>query len=880
VTLFKGWAPVLRMARRDALRNKARSILVLVLISLPVLAVTAADIVYQTQAVSSVEAIDRELGEADALISVYAGISEVIQGFDPEQTGSSQGDPEAAEPTPADLRAALGRDVPLVPIRHGDAQFVTANGVADLSVTELDLADPLASGIFEPTSGRLPRSAGEIVVNAELASRGSGVGSTLELDDGTTYEIVGLVESTTMRESELAVGVPGAFGLADRESYGTDYLVGGGAVSWDDVLAVNAIGGLVASRSVLLDPPPRSELPDEIRSQSGVTRDSATIAVGGLVVVMVLLEVVLLAGPAFAVSARRQARTIALMAASGGTPGQARRLVLAGGLVLGSVAALLGSVLGIVVAWAALPLLQRFSATYFGPFDVPWLHLIGIAGFGLVSAVLAAVVPAWIASRQDVVAVLAGRRGDRAPSMRSPILGVLLLAIGVVVVLVGARQGSGGEFAIAFGVLPAVLGMILLVPLVVTGLARAGRGLPLVLRYAVRDAARHRTRTVPAVAAVAATVAGVVTFGVGGTSDQAQAKAGYQPGLVLGDATLTDYTLDADWAAHRALVEAALPDAEVRDVQGLDIAYDPDDRTYVEVGVFDGHETRGNLWASSTLGMVVVEDDAASVAFLGYPDSVVVEARATLDAGGVVAFSDQPIDADEARLKLVERNGDTGERLGGSSTTFPALWLAADGIRVPNAIVSRAVADDLAFDVTTTALAISGTTIDQATEEKLTESLAAQGDQAYLFVERGYQAEDAWLIVMIILGCLGGVLVLGGTLTATFLALADARPDLATLSAVGAAPRTRRGVAAAFALVIGVTGALMGAALGFLPGIAITYPLTGNSWTQDIDPTAPSHYLDVPWVLVLTLVVGLPLLTAAIVGLTARSRLPLVARLD
>ena len=86
--------------------------------------------------------------------------------------------------------------------------------------------------------------------------------------------------------------------------------------------------------------------------------------------------------------------------------------------------------------------------------------------------------------------------------------------------------------------------------------------------------------------------------------------------------------------------------------------------------------------------------------------------------------------------------------------------------------------------------------------------------------------------------------------------------------------------AESFALVIGFTGSMLGVALGFLPGIAVTYPLTGNSWTQELNPGGPSHYLDIPWVLILVLVVGLPLLTAAVVGLTARSRLPLVARLE
>lgn len=124
--------------------------------------------------------------------------------------------------------------------------------------------------------------------------------------------------------------------------------------------------------------------------------------------------------------------------------------------------------------------------------------------------------------------------------------------------------------------------------------------------------------------------------------------------------------------------------------------------------------------------------------------------------------------------------------------------------------------------------------------------------------------------------------MLGGTLTATFLALSDAKPDLATLSAVGAAPRTRRAVSAGYAGVVGGTGALLGAAIGFVPGIAVTYPLTNVTWT-DVDAQGralPNHFLDIPWLLIGAVVVLLPILTAMIVGITTRSRLPLVARLD
>ena len=69
--------------------------------------------------------------------------------------------------------------------------------------------------------------------------------------------------------------------------------------------------------------------------------------------------------------------------------------------------------------------------------------------------------------------------------------------------------------------------MILLVPIVVVGVARLARRLPLAMRYAVRDAARHRTRTVPAVAAVAATVAGVVALGIANSSDEAENRETY-----------------------------------------------------------------------------------------------------------------------------------------------------------------------------------------------------------------------------------------------------------------------------------------------------------------------------------------------------------------
>jgi putative ABC transport system permease protein len=62
-----------------------------------------------------------------------------------------------------------------------------------------------------------------------------------------------------------------------------------------------------------------------------------------------------------------------------------------------------------------------------------------------------------------------------------------------------------------------------------------------------------------------------------------------------------------------------------------------------------------------------------------------------------------------------------------------------------------------------------------------------------------------------------------------------------------------------------------------VPGIAVSYPLTRP---YNVGDPGPSHYLVIPWLLIGGLVVLLPLFTALVVGLIARSRLPLVARLD
>ena len=595
---------------------------------------------------------------------------------------------------------------------------------------------------------------------------------------------------------------------------------------------------------------------------------------------MALLEVVLLAGPAFAVGARRQQRTLALMAAAGGTPAQARRVILAGGVVLGTVASVVGVGSGVLVGWALLPVVQHFSDQWLGPFEVePW-HLVAVAGFGVLSAFLAAVVPAWIASRQDVVAVLAGRRGDRRPSLRSPVLGVVLLAGGIALSAMGAK--GRGELWIAAAAVVAVVGMILLVPLVVTALARLGRRLPLVARYAVRDAARHRTRTVPAVAAVAATVAGVVALGIGNASDAAESEATYAPQLAMGMGYLSVADPDpvVDWSRYEAAVRQEAPTVAVTEVRAYGAPRN-DSSTDLRLrrpGV-RGYDALLDSWGGA-FGSVLAGAASLDLVVPARADDL-APARKMLESGGMVVFTSHPIDGDTIQLRgAIHPYSGTARPQRLSPLDLPAYFLQVRGNAPALAIAADGALDPMGLTESVGGLSLDAHGLDKRSEDVLREVIQGMSDNAYLYVERGYQSDNQTLIVLAILFALGGVLMLGGTLTATFLALSDARPDLATLAAVGAAPRTRRGVAAAYALVIGFVGAVLGAAVGFIPGIAVSYPLTSGYRPSGLDVPVPDHFLAIPWTLVLGLVVVLPLVTTLVVGLFARSRLPLVARLD
>jgi putative ABC transport system permease protein len=870
------WRLALRLAHRDARRAKGRTVLVALMVGLPVAAIVGGDTLYRTNEVDVVEALPSRLGSADARIDGVARgrIWADPLGGDFFQAPGSAGPPWTAE----EVREHLPAGVQLVEQQAGritlgtDIGYATVDGYAD------DLTHPIRDGAFPVLEGRAPVEDGEVAISSTVAQRGIEVGDRLRLTrDDVPATVVGVLGPRAEGDARFLVLPPEAGDLLTSPQTRFFADVPGG-LDWPAVQELNRLGLAVVSREVVTDPPPAAEyLPPGYPPDTGM--NAAQLAVVALIVAALLLEVVLLAGPAFAVGLRRQRRDLALIAASGGSAGDLRRTVLASGLVLGGGAAVVGALLGIGLTRLALPVLVDRTGAVVGPFDVPLLDVVVVVAVGALAGLAAAYVPARQAARTDVVTTLTGRRGQVRSSWRLPVLG-LLIALGGLLLTVAGAQGT--ELAVAGGAVLLVAGVVLATPWLVGLLGPLARRLPVSGRLAVRDATRNRTRTAPAVAAVMATVAGVTALAIGSASDSAQSERDYVPRAAMGTALIQLFEADDNgWAAARRAAEEQLPDRTLHEVRGVVWREDRQENLWVRSpgctgGVIDcTWYPRAAQWATM-LGEVVVLDADTMAALL--PPELGSAAVDALRTGHAVVFGRGAVDGSgQLTLTASRFDGTTDEEIGRISVPASAIAVPTDdGTLVLPAmvVVPPELAEGLPIELGTTMLLAGGPDqpVTEAEQARVEEAVGALTGELDVYVERGF-TDELWLVRLILLG-VGGTLVLVATSTATGLALADARPDLATLAAIGAAPRTRRRMAMGMAAVIGGVGALLGVLAGLAPGIAVAYPLTSDHYGTAIEPV-----IVLPWDMLAAVALGVPLLAVLVTGLLVRSRLPMVTRI-
>ncbi len=346
------------------------------------------------------------------------------------------------------------------------------------SATAIDLRAQAPHGVYSRPmlrldAGRYPTGSNEIAVTAAVAKIFNlHVGGTWH-QGGHDWQVVGLVENPLNLLDRFALVAPGQANPHDHVT-----------------ILIQATAQQFAAATL----PDGSQV--EIRPPAEAV--SATIAVLVLATIG-LLFVGLLAVAGFTVMAQRRLRALGMLAAIGAGDRHIRLVLLANGAVVGAVAAMTGTTVGLAGWFAFSPRLERLAAHRIDRFQLPWWAILVAMLLAVATAVAAAWWPARSAARIPIVAALSARPARPRPAHRFAALGALLLLAGLGLIV---ESHQNRPPLIITGIVATTLGMLLLAPLGIAGLAALARRSPIALRLALRDLARYQARSSAALAAV------------------------------------------------------------------------------------------------------------------------------------------------------------------------------------------------------------------------------------------------------------------------------------------------------------------------------------------------------------------------------------------
>ncbi len=322
---------------------------------------------------------------------------------------------------------------------------------------------PYSDPMLALTQGRYPTGAGQAAITGQIAQ-------TLQLHIGSLLSIVGHHQTVT--------------GIVENPSDLSDQFV----------LVSPSGAGPPQSVTVLLNASPasfgafRTGFRGPLEWQARGASTQAAVAGGMLGAVTVLLLLVsLVAAAGFAVIAARRQRQLGMLAAIGATRKQLRMVMVSGGAVVGVIAAVAGTAVGLAAWIATAPGLDTFAGHRIDRLNIPW----GLVALGMLLAVVTATAAAWWPARAGL---------GLANQTRPP----LIIA----------------------GALAMTLGILLISPLAIQALAALGGRAPVAVRLALRDLARHQARSGAALAAISLALGITAAIIISSASDKSAANAG------------------------------------------------------------------------------------------------------------------------------------------------------------------------------------------------------------------------------------------------------------------------------------------------------------------------------------------------------------------
>ncbi len=560
----------------------------------------------------------------------------------------------------------------------------------------------------------------------------------------------------------------------------------------------------------------------------------------------------LLIAPAFLISARRRVRELGMIAATGAGPVGLASVVLVPAVLSGALGGGVGVIAAVTFYFAIMPASTPADVT--GGLLGAGLALL----FGILLAASAAAWPALLAARAGPVAAargvptsfeaLQGGVSDRVPGRREAVVlavgGLGLVAAGTLLAASGARAQGRCAFdmceiysesllldvgLLVVGVLLIVAGAVVLLAGLLAGLSRA-RLRSVVSSYVVRDAARHRTRVLPAVVASVMLIATAGAASAVHTTVVADHNAKYTLAAPLGSAVVS-FGGQQDRAEDVAeLTERLGRDAAVAVVVPVRSATVTQPEYYGGLSV-GSQPVLSRLSALNQAGPLV--GDERLLESLGRGSGA---QDAWRDGRVLVADSEQVRDG-QVLLAIL---GVPDSTITVAAEVVPELGQFTD------VVLTKEVAGRLGLTVETRAAIVVGRdAFTEADEVRLGGSVAP----AWLLVERGSPLQQDF-------GTLGGILA--GAVVAVLLviwvmsalAAQETRGDSAVLDALGAAPRTRRRIAGGQTALIVIPAAVLGVPAAL--GLALVF--------LAVEPQYESLAVQVPVGAVVSLLVGVPLI--------------------
>jgi putative ABC transport system permease protein len=679
------------------------------------------------------------------------------------------------------------------------------------SVTRLDVRAQRPTGTFSGPllalrSGRLPTAAGEVALTKGAAELlGAHVGDRVTVG-AETRTVVGRVENPSELDDDFALVPRADLGRAD-------------------------------SFQLLFDPPSepgRTGVPDlRIR----ILGDDGPVAVLVLVAVTLAMALVgLIAAAGFVVVANRRQRQLGMLAAVGAPERQLRLVMVANGALVGTVAAVAGTALGITAWLAAAPSVEHVANHRIGRLDLPWQLVAACGLLAIAMGMAAAWWPGRALSRLPVMAALSGRPTPPRPVHRSVAMAIVLLASGMVAIAVSLPTGERARpWLLIAGLAAVIVGAVFAAPAAIRAVAVPARRLPLAPRLAVRDLARHQSRAAAALAAMTLGLAiSVAIVGLAKASEPRGDEGNVSDRQLIIWAsdrhTAPDPNLSASQRAaldaHAATVAAALghPAVLTLDVaMSTAAAADPSIREAItETRQLNPHSFR-----------------YVSVPYVATPAllrELHVDPATVSDTVDLLTTHDQP-----TRL-----GPDFSQRTRTDFATNVRHVDAPSYSTAPSSLVTEAALRRHGWLRVRTGWLVESPrplTIEQRAAAR------AAAASAGLAIETR-DSQDALSTIRAIATIAGALLALGIVVMTIGLLRAESSRDLQTLTATGASGRTRRSITASTAAVLSLLGTILGTTGAYAALVA--------GYHGDLGALLPLPVADL-----LLLVIGLPVVAAA-----------------